>query len=221
MVKTFNISKSFKTRVILETWHREGPRCQVCSFAVRVIKGMVTPIKRSAKARDTMNLWNLCPRNLFDLKMTLTSTVFAKIMTIAVMILNIVFGDANKSNISNDSHPDFVSFSLVLEKCSPKRSGSRSSLILTPRIHLSSTEVLVHTIRCLALLAPYQVARWWFKRSIQTSNFNMFADFQEEAKFLHLVCRPEFAFSARSLPRPLCSRCTSTRCLDRSEGAPF
>ena len=76
-----------KSCVIVLTWHREGPKCHVCSFAVMVMNGMVTPIKRSAKARDTMNLWKRCRRNFVDLRMMLISTVFAKIITDSALTL--------------------------------------------------------------------------------------------------------------------------------------
>ena len=41
-----------------------------------------------------------------------------------------VFGDANKANISNDSHPTIVSFSVTEDSFPSKRPSSRSLLIL-------------------------------------------------------------------------------------------
>ena len=158
-----------KTYVIVLTWHREGPKCHVCSFAVMVMNGMVTPIKRSAKARDTMNLWKRWRRNFFDLRMMLISTVFAKMITIAVMSLNIVFGDVNSSNISNDSHPTIVSFSVTEDSFSSKRPSSRSSrslLILIFKHKSIGRQSLVHinlgnvpSSTCRLHIEAYQVVR--------------------------------------------------------------
>ena len=78
------------------------------------MKGMVTPIKRSAKARDTMNLWKRWRRNFFDLRITVTSTTFDRMMINAVMSLKIVFGEVNNTESCSGSHSNIVSFSPVL-----------------------------------------------------------------------------------------------------------
>ena len=82
------------------------------SLAVRVMKGMVKPINRSAKARDTMNLWNRCRRNLVDLRITVTSTAFDRMMINAVTSLKMVFGDASNTENSSGSQSDIVNFFL-------------------------------------------------------------------------------------------------------------
>lgn len=98
------------------------------------MKGIVTPINRSAKARDTMNLWKRCRRNLVDFRITVTSTVFDKMMMHAVMSLKIVFGEVNNAESSSGSHSNTVnvsevSFSLALSMRSP----SISILFAFPR----------------------------------------------------------------------------------------
>ena len=78
------------------------------------MKGIVTPINRSAKARDTMNLWKRWRRNFFDLKITVTSTTFDRMMINAVMSLKIVFGEFNNTESSSGSHSNIVNLSNVL-----------------------------------------------------------------------------------------------------------
>ena len=78
------------------------------SLAVRVMKGIVKPINRSAKARDTMNLWKRCRRNLVDLRITVTSTTFDRMMMNAVTSLKIVFGDNSNTEKSSGLQTDIV-----------------------------------------------------------------------------------------------------------------
>ena len=82
--------------------------CHVFSLAVRVMKGIVKPINRSAKARDTMNLWKRCRRNLVDLRITVTSTAFDRMMMNAVTNLKMVFGDDSNTENSSGSQSDIV-----------------------------------------------------------------------------------------------------------------